>query len=170
MNALHIQSVINTNNSLKDIFIGVFPSDRLPKSIKRFPSALIANVDPHNKPGSHWVAMYFDEKGHANFFDSFGRHPSMCSLDFKTFLDKHACYWSFNTRSLQSHWSAVCGQYCLYFLLFLIRGNSMSSIVSRFTLNRRQNDRKVYAHINSLHKLNVPMFDSDFIIQTLIKM
>lgn len=35
MNALHIQSVINTNEMLKDIFMGVFPADRLPKSIKK---------------------------------------------------------------------------------------------------------------------------------------
>ena len=121
-------------------------------------------MDRHNEPGSHWVAMYFDEFGRANFFDSFGRHPSQCSLYFKTFLDNHACDWSFNTRSLQSHWSAVCGQYCLYFLLQRVKGNTMSSIISRFTLNRTQNDRKVYTYIHSLRKLNVPMFDADFVI------
>lgn len=165
MNSLHIQSVVDTDIKLKDTFVGVFPSDRLPHSVNRFPSAFIVNVDRHDEPGSHWVAMYFNKYGQADFFDSFGRPPSLCSMHFKTFLDNHAKAWNFNTRSLQSHWSAVCGQYCLYVLLNRVKGNSMSSIVSRFTLNRTQNDRKVYAYIHSQRKLNVPMYDMDFILK-----
>ena len=150
--------------------MGIYPADRLPKSINRLPSALIANVDHHNEPGSHWVLIYISKYGHAYFMDSFGRHPALCSLHFKIFLDNHTHEWSFNTRSLQSHWYAVCGQYCLYFLIhYRVKGNSMSSIVSRFTLNRTQNDRKVYAFINSRHQLNVPMYDAAFILQELVQ-
>ena len=37
---------------------GVFPSDKLPV-IKTYPAGLISNTDPHDLPGTHWVAMYF---------------------------------------------------------------------------------------------------------------
>jgi hypothetical protein len=36
---------------------------------------LIVNTDPHNKPGSHWVAIYGDGDGHTEFFDSYGKPP-----------------------------------------------------------------------------------------------
>ena len=157
MNALHIQSVFNTDRKLKEIFMWIYPADRLPKSINRLPSALIANVDHHNEPGSHWVLIYISKYGHSYFMDSFGRHPALCSLHFKIFLDNHTHEWSFNTRSLYSPIGPLyaVNTVCIYFLIHRVKGNSMSSIVSRFTLNRTQNDRKVYAFINSRHQLNV---------------
>ena len=38
-------------------FLGVFASNELPT----YPSGLIANTDPNNKPGQHWVAMFFPQ-------------------------------------------------------------------------------------------------------------
>ena len=168
MNALQIQSVVESDRKLRNIFLGIYPADKLPISVNTFPSALIANVDNHREPGSHWVAIYFNKYGKASFFDSFGRHPAMCSPHFQTFLSKHSHDWIYNKRSLQSHWSSVCGHYCLYFLIHAVRGHSLHGIVSRFTLNRTQNDRMVYAYIHSRHKLNVPMYDANFILQSIL--
>ena len=54
-------------------FLGVFASNELPSKISTYPSALIANTDPCNKPGQHWVAMFFpDEENKEEFFDSYG--------------------------------------------------------------------------------------------------
>ena len=34
---------------------------------------MIFNLDPHDKPGSHWVALYSDvDKGGVYYFDSYG--------------------------------------------------------------------------------------------------
>ena len=43
---------------LPPLIRGVFPSEKLPV-INTYPATLIANTDPHNKPGTHWAAMYF---------------------------------------------------------------------------------------------------------------
>ena len=43
---------------LAPVMKGVFPSDKL-LIVKTYPSAMIANTDPHNQPGTHWIAMYF---------------------------------------------------------------------------------------------------------------
>ena len=57
------------------------------------------------------------------------------------FLDKYA--WGFNTRKLQSVWSAVCGQYCIFYLSHRVRGHSMNKMVQLFTNNTLLNDTKV---------------------------
>jgi hypothetical protein len=58
-------------------FIGVFALDQIPlyqilpltKTVK-----FIANLEPSNLPGSHWVAVK-RTNGHGFYFDSFGRLP-----------------------------------------------------------------------------------------------
>ena len=37
------------------IMKGEFPSDKLP-IVDTYPSAMIANTDPHDEPGMHWIA------------------------------------------------------------------------------------------------------------------
>ena len=55
-------------------FLGVFASNELPSKIPSYPSGLIANTDPNNKPGQHWVAMFLEESKE-EFFDSYGLPP-----------------------------------------------------------------------------------------------
>jgi hypothetical protein len=38
-------------------FIGVFPSDIIPRSVTQS-VCLILNTDPHTQKGSHWLAVY----------------------------------------------------------------------------------------------------------------
>ena len=45
--------------------------------------------------------------------------------------------WEHNKTQLQSAFSTVCGQYCIYFLYHRCRRRSMSSIVNSF-----ENDKK----------------------------
>ena len=56
-----------------DLFIGVFPSNRLPKFSSKNKYAIV-NLDKHNEPGSHWIALAYDNKKNKIFvYDSFGR-------------------------------------------------------------------------------------------------
>ena len=48
-------------------FLGVFPSDKIPKIVKSN-QILICNADDSTMSGSHWMAMTHDL-----FYDSFGR-------------------------------------------------------------------------------------------------
>ena len=37
---------------------------------------IVFNLDPHDKPGSHWVSMYVDlNNGGIYYFDSYGYKP-----------------------------------------------------------------------------------------------
>jgi hypothetical protein len=47
-----------------DSFLGVFPSDLLPRSISRS-GTLTVNTDPHTEKGSHWLAIKFQTKSYS---------------------------------------------------------------------------------------------------------
>lgn len=67
-------------------------------------------------PGTHWVAFYIEGK-HAVYFDSFGFAPS---LQVQNFLKPFIPY-EYNTKLIQNIQSGVCGNYVLYFLVYMTR-------------------------------------------------
>ncbi|KXJ07521.1 hypothetical protein AC249_AIPGENE8474 [Exaiptasia diaphana] len=64
--------------------------DQLSNIVNTYPSAYIANVDKHDKNGSHWVAFYFSDEGRAEFWDSYGQLPSLYSKNFVNFLEQNS--------------------------------------------------------------------------------
>ncbi len=146
MDAKQIAQVLRADRSTRPYFQGVFPSDRLPIKVAHYPSAIVANVDPYGKPGTHWCAFYITQD-HGYFMDSYGMRPQDYTEAFKDFLDRNCKQWTYNTNCLQSLNSTVCGQYCLYFLLLRCRHFSSEQILSRFSKNTQRNDRFVYRYI-----------------------
>jgi len=139
MNTLQIEELLKSDPWTKKIFKGVFARDQLPKII--YPSAYIVNTQPIAEPGEHWIAIYFDENKNGECFDSYGLPPQVYGLD--AFMDRNSKRWTYNQKTLQSLFSATCGHYCIYFILFRSRGHSMQSITSRFSKNLTENDRKI---------------------------
>lgn len=107
----------------------------LQKGINRF--SVVFNLDEHNMPGSHWVALHCDLKQRAIcFFDSYGKVPEPEIQDFMakicvqaaTGFDGKKCEKSrsfqmiplFNaTRHQRS--SSECGAYGLYTIIQMLR-------------------------------------------------
>lgn len=119
---------------------GVFPADRIPNRWSR-PAAIVANTDDHTKPGTHWVALYVDSKGHGVFFDSYGNPPLVAQHHNRLRRNSNSYEW--NTRGLQSLKSRVCGEYCLMFLDHMSRGRTLAAFSRKFTENRIRNDKMV---------------------------
>ena len=108
MNTAQITHALEQDPVTSKKFCGVFPSDKLPQTIDRYPCGFIANTDPNSGPGTHWVTYFpLEEKG--EFFDSYGHAPEYYRKSFGDFLKSRA--QDFNGRKLQSAWSDVCGQY-----------------------------------------------------------
>jgi len=138
MNADVIDRILKANSSL---FRGVFSCDTLPSTNVK--GLLVCNTDPRDKPGEHWIAMYFDgERG--EYFDSFGRPPTAA---FKDYLNRHCAYWIFNDRQLQSVCSRFCGHYCVYYCLLRSSGVDLRRIVASFTNDTGFNDVIVHGFI-----------------------
>lgn len=150
MNTQVLKNILNRDHIAGPEFCGVYAENTLPGHIKTYPCGFIANTDPKNKPGRHWVAFYFPSPEEGEFFDSFGHSPTFYSPYFVRLLNRNCKQWTFNQRKLQSERTAVCGEYCVYYLLHRARGASMNSIVKRFSNNRINNDQKVYEFVLKL--------------------
>jgi hypothetical protein len=118
-------------------FQGVFSLDTLPTT----PRLLVCNTDPSTMAGEHWIAIYMDENGRGEYFDSFGRSPNE---QFEHYMNEHCASWTFNTRQLQSIASAFCGFYCCVFVKLRGRGLNMTKITNMFTKDTGFNDVLVH--------------------------
>lgn len=157
MNTKQLDWVMKSDRFAKLQFRGVYAADQLPVKVREFPSAYIANTDPTSKPGTHWVAFYFADEVHGEFFDSYGMSPDFYNEKFEQFVKTNSSTWTFNDKKLQSLDSQVCGQYCLYYLLLRCRGITKSKIIEQFSDNVKRNDRYVVAfickHFNNVLKM-----------------
>ncbi len=141
MNTDQLDRILRKDPYTGPWFKGIYARDRLPKPTA--PAVYMFNTDPSHKPGEHWLGVYVGLDG-VEFFDSFGREPTG---PFATFMKKCGPY-VYNPVWLQGPWTAVCGQYCLYYLLKRCRGFSMDAIVKQFGSNLEENDRFVYNYMN----------------------
>ena len=41
-------------------------------------------------PGTHWIAIYFNEQMKGEFFDSYGKHPIHYDKHFLDFMNRNA--------------------------------------------------------------------------------
>lgn len=123
--------------------MGVYASDLLPRNIpKGKASVLVANTDPSQRPGRHWVAYYFTTGDTVYYFDSTGQSPYNSAL--QRLLRRRRCRRVFRRR-IQGM-DQTCGYYCLYFILAMVRGYSFDCFGDDLSANDRLVRRKVRHH------------------------
>lgn len=105
----------------------VASSDRLRVSSR--PCMIICNTDESHMPGTHWIALYLDEKGRGECFDSYGRHPGMYHDNFTAFMNRHCSRWVYNITCLQAPFTRTCGHFCVAYALCKCNGYSLDEIV-----------------------------------------
>jgi hypothetical protein len=86
-----------------------------------YPSAFVVNTDHSKGPGEHWLAVYFDAGGTAEFFDSYGNPPEMYGM-LNFLMDNSETRYVQNRKRLQSSVTSVCGAYCVYFIMMKSTG------------------------------------------------
>lgn len=166
MNNLQLHTLACRCPFLKEVFIGVFPSDRIPdfRQLKnRRAYALIVNLDESQHAGSHWIAIYLPKHRNewAEYFDSYGRPPTIPS--FLKLLKKYKGY-VFNNDILQSPYSTVCGQYCLFYLCHRAKKERIPSILRYFrNQSKYTNDILVNRYVRRYFRTNLKLCDIPFI-------
>lgn len=101
---------------------------------------IIYNLDPHDKPGSHWVCSFIDiPKKTAYYFDSYGYFPPKEVEAFMLRMHKQLCTHIFYNDIRHQRKGSECGMYCLFVIICLLKGRSFidicSNIVSDDTMN-----------------------------------
>ena len=149
MNTFQLTEVMENDRVAKRTFLGVFPMDMLPKyPIQHRPCSFIVNSAPSTDEGKHWLAVYIDEDGGGELFDSYGYNANFYDTRLEHFLQRNCNFHVYNTCQLQSLLSDVCGQFCLFYLLHRSRGIPADSIVRLFSEKKRENDHLVANFIN----------------------
>lgn len=139
-----IETILGLDVATRDLFCGVYAMDQLPT---RQRGAYVINMDDHDEPGSHWVAVF--DNGSVEYFDSYGYPP----LDSRC-LEFLGMRYSYNKIKLQKQYSNACGFYCIYLILKRARGHSADKII--LNLKRTDSDFVVKNFLYSHYK---PVFN-----------
>ena len=152
MNNKEISEIIRRDPRARRVFRGVFPRDKLPIIISPFngASAYIINTGHSSGPGEHWVCVWFDGRGRAEYFDSFGLPPTLAPI--QDFINRNSFYsLKYIQRLCQSLVSSACGLYVLYYVLMKSRGANLQRVQQSFQPhNLRGNDRRVQTLVLNL--------------------
>lgn len=153
MNNRQIGTVLLKDLRSRRVFRGVYPRNKLPYFVNtRQPCAFVINTDNSDGPGEHWVAVWFDGRGKAEYFDSFGLPPSFYP-DIEKFILRHSYHYRYNQRLIQDLTSSACGYYVLYFILRKSRGISLSRLLSVFHPHKLwANDQRVTSYVLSMKR------------------
>ena len=133
-----VEMILNRDIISRNSFLGAFARNELPK-IYNYPASLILNTEPRNSEGEHWLAIYFDKKRTCEFYDSFGKHPNYYGI--YEYLKKYSTSIKYNNRKVQSNVSPYCGLYCIFFLIFKLKGKSMEFFKNLYEKNPMKNDK-----------------------------
>ena len=90
---------------------------------------IVFNLDPHDRPGSHWVCGYVDlKKMKAYYYDSYGYEPCpQIKRLLRRFKEQGCVDITWNDIRHQFK-KSECGTYCIYTIISLLKGRPFSYI------------------------------------------
>ena len=125
-----INTILQKDYFTKFNFLGVFPRDEIP-AITFYPSCFVINTEPSYKKGEHWLALFFNKSRNCTFFDSYGHDPAYFNM--LNYIKRFSSEFTYNKKQIQGILSVTCGHYCVFFILLMNRGYSLSTILSCFS-------------------------------------
>ena len=109
-------------------FNGVYSRDNLSNKIKN--GAYVINLDEYSDIGTHWVALYVNNKT-VTYFDSF--EVEHIPKEIKKFIGNKNIIA--NIFRIQAYDSVMCGYFCIGFIDFMFSGNSLADFTNVFSPN-----------------------------------
>ena len=121
----------------------------LNKGIKKL--GIIFNLDPHDKPGSHWVSFFANfDNNEIYYFDSYGLpEPKEVTKLMKRLkeqgseLNRNVKLFTNNVR--HQYKDSECGVYSIHFIIKLLEGNKYKDIINnKIDDDSMQENRNIY--------------------------
>ena len=109
-------------------FNGVFIRDNLGSAVKN--GAYVINLDECHDIGTHWVALYVNNKN-VTYFDSFG--VEHIPKEIMKFIVRKKIIT--NIYRIQAYDSIMCGYLCIGFINFIFNGKSLTYYTNLFSPN-----------------------------------
>jgi hypothetical protein len=123
-----------------------FSSPDLPiPTLKKLPAIVFLNTALSYTPGEHWCVACFAKDGSCDFFDPYGRSPTVYYLT-PGLLDACMKEIRFNKTRVQGDLAKTCGHHGLFFAFKYSRGYSPDTIMNLYhkDQNNRGNDNMVF--------------------------
>ena len=115
-------------------FIVAYSRDNLPDKIKD--GTYIVNLDEYSDIGTHWIALYVNNKT-TTYFDSFG--IGHIFKEVKKFVNNKNIIA--NIFRIQAYDSVMCGYFCTGFIDYMFMGKSLTDYTNLFSPNNfKKND------------------------------
>lgn len=115
---------------------------------------IIYNLDKHNEPGSHWVAVFIDtDNNEVNYYDSYGEIPPkliqkfMNSIGLKMIENNNSPSLIYNDRRHQ-YGHSECGIFSMNFLIQRLNGKTMYDISQEKIPDKIMNKLRNYFYRN----------------------
>ena len=109
-------------------FNGVYSRDNFPEKIKD--GAYLINLDEYSDIGTHWIALYVNTKT-VTYFDIFG--VEHIPKEIKKYINnKNIIYIISKIYRIQEYDSVMCGYFCIGFIDFVSKGNSLTDFTNLF--------------------------------------
>ena len=125
-----LQAMLQRDGWTAKHLVGIYALDEKWDVPDHLPACFVINSDFKGGHGEHWVAVFIDRDGLAEYFDSYGTGP--LEPIYQRLLSLGHDVIRFNTRMLQGPGSRSCGLYCVYFLRLRSYGISMQVINKPF--------------------------------------
>ena len=116
-------------------FNGGYSRDNFPDKIKN--GVYVINLDEHSDIGTHWIGLYVNTKT-VTYFDSIVVEP--IPKDIKKITNKKNIIT--NIFRIQAYDSVMCGYFCIGFINFMFKGNSLTNFTNIFSLNNFKKKKK----------------------------
>ena len=115
-------------------FIGAYSRDNLLDKIKD--GAYVINLGEYSHIGTHWIALYVNNKT-ATCFDSFGIEH--IPKEIKNFTNNKNIIA--NIYKIQNYDLIMCGYFCIGFINYMFMGKSLTDYTNLFSPNNfKKND------------------------------
>ena len=97
MNTFQSAQVLTKDLFTKESFAGVYACDQLSSiEINEYPKSFVVSTDLIELPGTHWIAIYFNEQMKGEFYDFYRKHPIHYHKYFLDFMNRNAVEWEHN--------------------------------------------------------------------------
>jgi len=87
---------------------------------------MVVNLEPSNEDGSHWISLFAKTPEQIFYFDSYGMEPDDLVEEY---LKENFTRITRNNFTFQSHFSSVCGHYCIVFVYYMSLGSSFDELI-----------------------------------------
>ena len=127
----------NAGVKARKAFYGVYPLDKLPRSVPHLPIFIVVNTQTHNLSGEHWKSIFIDEKRNGEIFDSLAQPMNAMLIRW---MNQFTRRWKRNRKVYQHPKTATCGAFALYYILNRLNHPSMNALTQSFSPSLHANE------------------------------